>query len=349
MSGADKNDWKSEYTHHNAEVVQVEPEKVEVDEFNERNTGVGPQTDLGDLEKSIAEDGIENFPHARPAENGDKYKVFAGQRRLLAAKAVGLPEIPLIVKELDDMEALAASVNENNEHLDKDVSRKDRAAAVEKIVEEWDYERAADKFGVDEQTIKLWLEPKQDFWSGTIFDPDVNSELDTEYIADDLLATIRRVTRDRNVAEKIAKQVIESNVPPDAVRNAAEIADGPHYFWKEIKEQWEADIKGHDQIRPRITLTGEDVERLQAWAKDRGMNKKRAVKQIVIERLEREQQDDIAISELDEDIFDDLRSVCDERDLGVNEVLEQLLSKWLYWLIEYDHDQLSIIEEMNED
>jgi len=340
-----ENENDKTFGHHNADLIHIDPSRVEVDEVNERQTGVGPRTELGDLETSIRENGVERPPQARPKTGGDGYKVFAGQRRLMAAKAIGLSEIPLLVKELDDTEALAASINENNEHLDKDVSRKDRAEALEKLVEEWSLEEAADHLGVEPQTVRNRLEPTNDFWSGTIFDPDVDSEFNTEYLADDILPKLRRVSDSSEMAEKFAEKIIENNVPPSAVRSAAEVADGPEGFWDEIVEQWNARIKGQDKIRPRITLTGSDVEELRSWAKSRGLNEKKAVKQIVTERLEQEHSDSLSISDVDEELLNDLSALCDRHDMEMGEALNLALSEWLDYLTKCDIDILGVFDE----
>ncbi len=346
MTESDTDETDTGYAHHDAELIQVDPSMVEVDEFNERKDGVGPQTDLGDLEQSIIEKGIDTPPQARPIEDGEGYKVFAGQRRLLAAKAVGLDEIPLLVKNLDDMEALAASVNENNEHLDKEVPRKNRAEAVQELVEQWNLEKVADEFGVEPQTVRNWLEPTRDFWDETIFDPDVETELDTEYLADDLLAEIRRVTDDSQMAEEISKRVIDKNVPPSIVRSAADIADNGKDFWDEIREQWNAQVQGKSRIRPRITLTGENVDELKTWAKDRGLNETEAVKQIVIERLERENKTDTSsLIEIGDELAAELDSACESQDMNVQEAAESALNEWLYYLTEYDIDRLDVFDE----
>lgn len=306
---------------------------------------MGPETHLGDLEQSIKENGIENPPQARPTEGGEGYKVFAGQRRLMAAKAIGLSEIPLIIKDLNDMEALAASVNENNEDLDKDVSRKDRAEALEELVDDWGTREVADSLGIDAQTVRLRLEPTDDFWSGTIFDPNIETEINTEYLADDIIPKLRRVTSDSEMAEGFAKKIIEKNVPPSAIRSAAEVADGPEGFWDEIVEQWNAEVKGQEKIRPRITLTGDDVEKLRAWAKDRGLNEKKAVKQIVTERLEHEESENVTLSKLDNKLANELQELCNEHDMDIQEALERLLDEWVYYLTEYGIDRLNVFDE----
>ncbi|WP_134668879.1 ParB/RepB/Spo0J family partition protein [Halorussus marinus] len=285
MEQASKSEDGSGYKHHDFQVEQVNPQDVVIDEVNERTTNTGPRTAKGDLEKSIAENGIENPPQVRPKEDGDGYKVFAGQRRVQAAQAVGLDEIPVIVKDLNDTEALAASVNENNEHLKKDVPRKDRAKAVKKLEEDWERERIAEYFGVGPQTVRNYLEPTRNFWEDTIFDPEVETEIDTEYIADDVLADLRRVMGKGHLAERAAKIIIKNQMPKKVVRSAINSTDNPKDFVQELKSQWEAVSSGKEQIRPRITLTGTNAERLQAWAKERGINKEQATKQLVIKKL----------------------------------------------------------------
>ncbi|WP_135826429.1 ParB/RepB/Spo0J family partition protein [Halorussus ruber] len=285
MSHKPESNADSNYQHHDFDVKYIDPNELVIDEVNERTSNTGPRTDRGNLETSIEEKGVENPPQARPQDDGNGYKVFAGQRRVLAAQAVGLPEIPVIVKDLDDMEALAASVNENNEHLKKDVSRKDRAQAVKKLERKWEREKVAEHFGVQAQTIRNWLEPTREFWEDTIFDPNIETEFETEYIADDILSDLRRVMKKSDLAERAAKIIIKKQIPKKVVRSAIKSTDDPADFIKELKEQWEAVSSGKEQIRPRITLTGNHAERLKAWAKERGISKEQATKQLVKDRL----------------------------------------------------------------
>ena len=282
---SDSFEQEGSFNHHDFDVIEVDPENLEIDEVNERTTNTGPRTDLGDLEKSVAKNGIEDPPQARPTENGDGYKVFAGQRRVQAAQTVGLRKIPILVKNLNDMEALAASVNENNEHLKKDVSRKDRAKAIQKLEGNWSRDEIAEKFGVNPVTIGNWLEPTRDFWSDTIFDADNDPELNTEYIADDILADLRRIFTDPSNAERAARIIIEKQFPKTVVRRAINETSSPTNFVRELKNQWKAVSAGAEEVRPRITLTGEDAKELKEWAKDRGVGTEEAVKQIVLDEL----------------------------------------------------------------
>ncbi len=63
------------------------------------------------LVSSIREKGIQHPLLVRP--NGRQYELVAGQRRLLAAQHLKLTEVPVIIRELSDTDALAAAIIEN--------------------------------------------------------------------------------------------------------------------------------------------------------------------------------------------------------------------------------------------
>lgn len=63
------------------------------------------------LVASIREKGIQHPLLVRP--NGRQYELIAGQRRLLAAQRLNLTEVPVVIRELSDVDALAAAIIEN--------------------------------------------------------------------------------------------------------------------------------------------------------------------------------------------------------------------------------------------
>jgi ParB family chromosome partitioning protein len=64
------------------------------------------------LETSVSQHGILEPLLVRPIEL-ERYEIVAGERRFLAAKAVGLSEIPVVVKKLTDIEAMQIALIEN--------------------------------------------------------------------------------------------------------------------------------------------------------------------------------------------------------------------------------------------
>src|SRR5262249_6317252 len=98
-----------------------------------------PRSDLGDigeLAASIRTLGIIQSLTVRPTDNGS-YVLVAGERRLAAAQAVGLREVPAIVREMDDKTALATALVENCQRLD--ISATDEARAYRALISEHGY------------------------------------------------------------------------------------------------------------------------------------------------------------------------------------------------------------------
>lgn len=67
--------------------------------------------ELNTLAQSIRESGVLVPALARPA--GDRYELISGHRRLAACKLLGLPTIPVIVRDLTDEEAIITLVDAN--------------------------------------------------------------------------------------------------------------------------------------------------------------------------------------------------------------------------------------------
>ena len=67
--------------------------------------------ELNTLVQSIQESGVLVPALARPA--GDRYELISGHRRLAACKLLGLPTIPVIIRDLTDAEAIITMVDAN--------------------------------------------------------------------------------------------------------------------------------------------------------------------------------------------------------------------------------------------
>jgi len=91
------------------------------------------QEELDSLAQSIKENGIIQPLIVRKGMNG--YTIVAGERRFRAAKQLGLTEVPVIVKDISDLQVLEISLVEN-------VQREDLNAIEEATA----YKRLADEF-----------------------------------------------------------------------------------------------------------------------------------------------------------------------------------------------------------
>ena len=72
----------------------------------------------------------------RKHENG--YEVVAGERRLKAAKALGLEQVPVIIKNVTDREALVLALVENIQR--EDLNAIEEAHAVSKRLVEKEFQ-----------------------------------------------------------------------------------------------------------------------------------------------------------------------------------------------------------------
>lgn len=96
---------------------------------------------LAELAESISAHGVLQPLLVRPRGNR-KFEVVCGHRRLVAARAAGLAEVPAVVRELDDREVLEVQVIENLQRAD-----------LHELEEADGYGRLHETFGYDVETI----------------------------------------------------------------------------------------------------------------------------------------------------------------------------------------------------
>lgn len=72
---------------------------------------------LAELTESIREKGVMQPLLVRPLE-AERFEIIAGERRWRAAQNAGLHDVPVIVREVDDREALELAIIENVQRVD---------------------------------------------------------------------------------------------------------------------------------------------------------------------------------------------------------------------------------------
>ncbi|MFT3988607.1 ParB/RepB/Spo0J family partition protein [Aestuariivirga sp.] len=95
-----------------------------------------PDADLQDLAKSIADKGLLQPLVVRTRPNGD-YEIVAGERRWRAAQRAGVHDVPVLVRELSDGEALEIALIENIQR--SDLNPLEEARAYSKLLQEFNY------------------------------------------------------------------------------------------------------------------------------------------------------------------------------------------------------------------
>ena len=94
---------------------------------------------LDALVESVKEKGVLQPLLVR--KQGDKYEIIAGERRWRAAKEAGLKEVPVIVKDFSDQEALEVALVENL--LRENLSAIEEAEGLQRLITEFSHTQEA--------------------------------------------------------------------------------------------------------------------------------------------------------------------------------------------------------------
>ncbi|MBI3009696.1 MAG: ParB/RepB/Spo0J family partition protein [Candidatus Omnitrophica bacterium] len=107
---------------------------------------------LEELKASIQKSGVIEPLIVRPIAHGT-YELVAGERRFRASQAIGIKEVPVIIKTLDDKEALEISLIENVQR--QNLNPIEEAVGYSRLIEEYHYsqEDVAKAVGKDRATI----------------------------------------------------------------------------------------------------------------------------------------------------------------------------------------------------
>jgi ParB family transcriptional regulator, chromosome partitioning protein len=129
-------------------VRAAEPDRfvaIELLKANERNPRRSFDADeLADLARSIAEHGIVQPILVRPAEakagSTATFEIIAGERRWRAAQLARLHQVPVIVREASDREALELAIIENIQR--SDLNPVEEATGYRQLMQEHGYSQA---------------------------------------------------------------------------------------------------------------------------------------------------------------------------------------------------------------
>jgi ParB family chromosome partitioning protein len=101
---------------------------------------------LQDLAASIRQHGMMQ-PIVVRSIDGQRHEIIAGERRFRAARLAGLDDVPVIVREVSDENALAMALIENIQR--EDLNPLEEAQAIRRLLDEFQYthERASEAIG----------------------------------------------------------------------------------------------------------------------------------------------------------------------------------------------------------
>ena len=90
---------------------------------------------LNELADSIREHGLLQPIIVRPLSNNVTYQIVAGERRWRAAKIAGLKEIPVLIREVDELQMNRIAIIENIQRQDLDPV--EEATAYRRLIEQY--------------------------------------------------------------------------------------------------------------------------------------------------------------------------------------------------------------------
>ncbi len=161
---------------------------------------------LGELMDSIREKGFLSPIVVRRA--GDNFEVIAGERRLRAARKLGLTKIPVIIREASDKEALVLALVENVQR--EDLNPLEKAESYRRLVDEFNYtqEEVARSVGKDRVTIanllrllKLPAEIQKGLLEGKISEGHARALLSVENASVQMILYLEAVQKGLSVRE----------------------------------------------------------------------------------------------------------------------------------------------------
>jgi len=124
------------------------------------------------LTDSVRKEGVLMPILVRP--QGDGYELIAGERRWRASQAAGLLDIPAVVRDVDDLQALELAIIENEQR--DDLTAVESARAYKRLMDEFAFtqQQVAESIGVSRvqvsnlirllqlpESIQLWVEERK--------------------------------------------------------------------------------------------------------------------------------------------------------------------------------------------
>lgn len=135
------------------QIIEVEVELIGSNPLQPRERFTDSK--LEELAESIREYGV--IQPLVVTQKGDKYELIAGERRLRASKKIGLPKVPVIVREASDQKKLEVALIENIQR--ENLNPIDLGHAYQRLMSEFNLnqEEAAKRMGKPRSTITNYL------------------------------------------------------------------------------------------------------------------------------------------------------------------------------------------------
>tara|TARA_B110000914_G_scaffold150360_1_gene131773 strand:+ start:952 stop:1806 length:855 start_codon:yes stop_codon:yes gene_type:complete len=172
---------------------------------------------ISELAASIKKNGLIQPIAVREDENDhERYEIVAGERRWLAAQEAGLHEVPIVVLNLNNNEALEVAIVENIQREDLNVIEEARG-----------YLRLKEEFGYDQDKISQFMSKSRSHISNTIrllsLPKDIIAMLDEGLITAGQARPLVGLSNASQIAEEIISRRLSSRMVEDLTRKTKNI------------------------------------------------------------------------------------------------------------------------------
>ncbi len=172
---------------------------------------------ISELAASIKKNGLIQLIAVRKDENDhERYEIVAGERRWLAAQEAGLHEVPIVVLNLNNNEALEVAIVENIQREDLNVIEEARG-----------YLRLKEEFGYDQDKISQFMSKSRSHISNTIrllsLPKDIIAMLDEGLITAGQARPLVGLSNASQIAEEIISRRLSSRMVEDLTRKTKNI------------------------------------------------------------------------------------------------------------------------------
>lgn len=185
--------------------------------------------DLEELAESIRQRGIIQPIVVRTAlEAADTYEIIAGERRWRAAQRAGLSDVPIVLLDVSDLEAVEISIIENVQRTDPNP-----------LEEAAGYRMLADKYGHSQETIAKIIGKSRSYVANMLRLLELPEEV-KDYLHSGKLTTghARLLVAHAN-AQQIAKQIVERGLTVRQVEALTQQREGASDVVRAAKAQVE--------------------------------------------------------------------------------------------------------------
>jgi ParB family chromosome partitioning protein len=134
LLGSDSNALDNLSSSDKAGLQQLDVSKLQAGKYQPRS--MMDDAAIEALAESISQQGVmQPLLVRRLRDQPDQYEVIAGERRLRAAVKVGLQDVPVIVKEVDDEQAAVMALIENIQR--EDLNPMEEARGIKRLLDEF--------------------------------------------------------------------------------------------------------------------------------------------------------------------------------------------------------------------